>query len=430
MTHDAPNSARPAAPTPDAAQLTSSDRGTLQGEIARTFPKAHGSARLHFTSGNQVRLFRSGDEYFDALVERIRAASKSVVLEVYMFCEDEAGEKISAALVEAARRGIAVRVITDGIGTERTLKFYDDWRAHGVRFRIFNPRLFGRFGFSRTHRKISSVDGEISFVGGINVVDDLQNEGVRLDAPRWDFAVELIGPVAAEVKAAFELQWRRLDTNPMTSGIERTVQFVRRNLRVSIESSARGPQVAFVARDNLNSRRTIEKAYLHAIGRAREEVLLANPYFVPGRKLRRALVEAAERGVAVRLLIGRKEFRILDHAVPSLYGMLMRAGAQIAEYNKTLLHGKVAVIDGNWATIGSSNLDALSLLLNHEANVVIVNDPIVPDLRAAILSAFNDSGKIDPLRYAARPLPVRLLNWLTYNAYRLVMKLLTIGEYD
>lgn len=422
----------PNAPTPPyrSQEFSSSGANAESGDLARAYPRAHGSARLSFTTGNQLRLFKSGDAYFDALAERIRAASKFVVLEVYVFCHDEAGAKISAALVEAARRGISVRVITDGIGTERTLRFYDDWRAHGVRFRIFNPRLFGRFGFSRTHRKIASIDGEISFVGGINIVDDLENEGVRLDAPRWDFAVEIIGPAATEVHAAFEVQWRRLDQNPVASGFERTLDMIRRIPRTPTEAASRAPQVAFVARDNLNRRRTIEKAYLHAIGRAREEIVLANPYFVPGRKLRRALMSAAERGVTVRLLIGRKEFRLLDYAVPSLYGMLMRSGARIAEYNKTLLHGKVAVIDGNWATVGSSNLDALSLVLNHEANVVVVNDPIVPDLRAAILSAFDDSPQIDPQRYASRPVPVRLLNWLTYNAYRLAMKMLTIGEYD
>ncbi|HTJ94503.1 MAG TPA: cardiolipin synthase ClsB, partial [Pararobbsia sp.] len=413
-----------------AQEFTSADANPEWADAARAFPRAHGSARLSFTSGNQLRLFRSGDEYFAALAERIRAASKTVVVEVYVFSDDAAGAIISAALVEAARRGIAVRVITDGVGTEHTLRYYDDWRAHGVRFRIFNPHLFGRFGFSRTHRKIASIDGEISFVGGINIVDDLENEGERLDAPRWDFAVEIVGPVAVEVHAAFEVQWRRLDQSPVASGLERTLQFIRRAPRTADESSSRAPRVAFVARDNLTRRRTIEKAYLHAIGRAREELVLANPYFVPGRKLRRALVSAAQRGVRVRLLIGRKEFPLLDHAVPSLYGMLLRAGVEIAEYNKTLLHGKVAVIDGSWATVGSSNLDALSLVLNHEANVVIVNDPIVPHLRAAIVSAFDDSPRIDPLRYASRPLPTRLLNWLTYNGYRLAMKLLTIGEYD
>ncbi len=352
------------------------------------------------------------------------------MLEVYIFCHDEAGAQVSAALVDAARRGLAVRVITDGVGTARNLPYYDDWRAYGVRFRIFNPHLFGRFGFSRTHRKIAAIDGETAFVGGINIVDDLENDGVRLDEPRWDFAVEIAGPVATEVEAAFEQQWQRLELNPVSSTLRRTLTFVREGRPERIELTTRAPQIAFVARDNLNRRRTIERAYLHAIGHAREEIVLANPYFVPGRKLRRALVAAARRGLSVKLLIGRKEFRLLDYAVPLLYGMLLREGAKIAEYDKTMLHGKVAVIDGSWATVGSSNLDALSLVLNHEANVILANYPQVGELRNAILAAFDESPKIDRQRYAARPLSERLLNWFTYNAYRVAMKMLTMGEYD
>jgi cardiolipin synthase len=188
--------------------------------------------------------------------------------------------------------------------------------------------------------------------------------------------------------------------------------------------------VAFVARDNLINRRAIEKAYLTAIGQARSEVLLANPYFMPGRKLRRALVFAARRGVEVKLIIGRKEFKALDYAVPFLYRALLKAGVQIAEYEKTLLHGKVAVVDSNWGTVGSSNLDALSLMLNNEANVVLLNDPSIDALREAILVAFKDSRRIDEARYDARPAGERALNWLAYTTYRTVMKLLTVGGYD
>ncbi len=251
-----------------ASEFTSDEAPHGTGVINRALLRSRRGARLQFSAGNTLRLFQSGTDYFAALVERIRAARKSIVLEVYIFCVDDAGAMVSAALVEAAQRGLSVRVITDGIGTPQTLPYYDDWRAHGVRFRIFNPHLFGRFGFSRTHRKIVSIDGEVAFVGGINIVDDLENDGVKLDEPRWDFAVEMAGPVAVEVDAAFEQQWRRLERNPVTSTLRRTLTFVRGGLRASAEPTPRTPQIAFVARDNLNRRRTIEKAYLHAIGRA------------------------------------------------------------------------------------------------------------------------------------------------------------------
>lgn len=396
--------------------------------------------RYRFTSHNDVKLLRSGDEYFSALIERIDAAQHDVVLETYIFCDDNAGRAVSAALLRAASRGVKVRVITDGIGTAR-LPMLDEWAPAGLDHRIYNPHLFGRFGFSRTHRKLAVIDDQFAYCGGINIVDDYQNNGETLPYRRWDFAVELHGPVVADVRQAFEVQWRRIqlghrpfesmqpDFGPHTSTSLGSLR--RRRRRRNEELWAGGqPCVAFVARDNLINRRAIEKAYLAAIGQARHEILLANPYFMPGRKLRRALVFAARRGVVVKLIIGRKEFKALDYAVPFLYHALLRAGVQIAEYEKTLLHGKVAVVDSNWGTVGSSNLDALSLMLNNEANVVLVNDPSLNALREALVDAFKDARPIDEALYESRPVGERALSWLAYTSYRLAMKLLTVGGYD
>ncbi|HEY4297054.1 MAG TPA: cardiolipin synthase ClsB [Paraburkholderia sp.] len=396
--------------------------------------------RYRFTSDNDVKLLRSGDEFFAALVSRIDAAQHDVALETYIFCNDKAGQTISAALLRAASRGVKVRVITDGIGTAR-LPMFNEWPAAGVDHRIYNPHLFGRFGFSRTHRKLAVIDDQFAYCGGINIVDDYENNGETLPFRRWDFAVELHGPVVADVRQAFEVQWRRIqlghrpaDAMEPDLGPQSTISLGslrRRRRRRNEELWAGGqPCVAFVARDNLINRRAIEKAYLAAIGRARHEILLANPYFMPGRKLRRALVYAARRGVVVKLIIGRKEFKALDYAVPFLYHALLRAGVQIAEYEKTLLHGKVAVVDSNWGTVGSSNLDALSLMLNNEANVVLVNEPSMGALRDAILGAFKDARRIDEAHYESRPLGERVLNWLAYTSYRVAMKLLTVGGYD
>ncbi|AFT84501.1 cardiolipin synthase ClsB [Paraburkholderia phenoliruptrix] len=396
--------------------------------------------RYRFTSGNEVKLLRSGDEFFSALVARVDAAERDVVLETYIFCYDEAGQLVNAALLRAAARGVRVRVITDGVGTAR-LPMFNEWVGAGIEHRIYNPHIFGRFGFSRTHRKLAVIDDQFAYCGGINIVDDYENNGETLPYRRWDFAVELRGPVVNDVRQAFEVQWRRIrvghkpleslepDLSPKTTASLGSLR--RRRRRRNEELWAGGqPCVAFVARDNLINRRAIEKAYLAAIGQARSEVLLANPYFMPGRKLRRALVYAARRGVVVKLIIGRKEFKALDYAVPFLYRALLRAGVQIAEYEKTLLHGKVAVVDSNWATVGSSNLDALSLMLNNEANVVLVNDPSIDALREAMLAAFKDARRIDEAHYDARPAGERLLNWLAYTTYRLAMKLLTVGGYD
>jgi cardiolipin synthase len=151
---------------------------------------------------------------------------------------------------------------------------------------------------------------------------------------------------------------------------------------------------------------------------------------MPGRRLRRALIDAAARGVSVKLLIGRKEFAFLDHAVPFLYETLLAAGVQIAEYERTMLHGKVAVVDSQWATVGSSNLDALSLVLNNEANVLMVLHPEIAELRQCMLVAFAEAVPIDRVHYEARPMLERSLSWLAYMTYRAAMKLLTVGSYD
>ncbi|QDQ85354.1 cardiolipin synthase ClsB [Paraburkholderia megapolitana] len=401
-------------------------------------------SKYRFTAGNDVRLFCSGDDFFGALIARIDAATHDVALETYIFSDDEAGLAVADALKRAASRGVRVRVITDGIGTAR-LPMFNDWPQAGIEHRIYNPHLFGRFGFSRTHRKLAAVDDTYAFCGGINIVDDFDQNGTRLPYSRWDFAVELHGPVVADVRDAFEQQWQRIRSGHRTAESLRPDltpspddhrSLRRARLRTSSHArrpdlrSAAEPYVAFIARDNLINRRAIEKAYLTAIGQARTEVLLANPYFMPGRKLRRALVFAARRGIDVRLVIGRKEFAALDYAVPFLYRSLLKAGVKIAEYEKTMLHGKVAVVDSNWATVGSSNLDALSLVLNNEANVMLVQHREIDELRNAILLAFRDARRIDLARYEARPAGERLINWLAYTAYRAVMKLLTVGGYD
>lgn len=401
--------------------------------------------RLCFTVDNTVQLLQSGEMFLPALIERINAATREVSMETYIFADDPAGHAISDALKNAAHRGVRVRVITDGIGSAK-IPLFDEWPKANVEHRIYNPHLFGQLGFSRTHRKLVVIDHEIAFCGGINIVDDFAQNGARLDHPRWDFALEARGPVVADVREAFDLQWQRirlgvkpLPSHPPGSGQHEaeSTRSRRRSLRARLRAR-RGlihavdkPCVAFVARDNLVNRRAIERAYLAAISHAEEEVMLANPYFMPGRRLRRALARAAQRGVRVTLVIGKKEFVALDYATPFLYRNLLKYGVRIAEYEKTILHGKVAVVDSNWATVGSSNLDALSLVLNNEANMVLVNhENEIVKLRDAILTAFHDGQPVTAERYAARPLGIRLMSWLAYKGYRTMMKMLTIGRYD
>jgi cardiolipin synthase len=184
-----------------------------------------------------------------------------------------------------------------------------------------------------------------------------------------------------------------------------------------------------VVRDNLRNRRTIQRAYLQALGRARETAWLANPYFAPGRKMRDALCRAAERGVDVTLLLGVGQFRIQDAVARSYYPKLLKHGVRIFEYQKTQLHGKVAVVDDEWSTVGSSNYDGLSLFVNQEANIVVRDTGFARALRDHIRSGVKEAVSIHPEEFGSTPWYKRAWYGAAFLLYRGVMLLITMGKY-
>ncbi len=399
--------------------------------------------RLPFMqAAHQVRLLQGWEELFPALVEAIARSAREVRLETYIFAPDTAGEQMVEVLVQAARRGVAVHLVMDGVGTPA---LPPEWTqrldAAGVQWRIFQP--LGRLGllipsrWRRLHRKLCVVDGRVAFCGGINVLDDWYdpNHGV-LAAPRLDFAVRVTGPLVREVHEVMVQFWWRLQAGRKVREADwatawRMLEQERQQLdtlHATHPSAGRpaGLRAALLLRDNLRYRTRIEKAYRKAIAEAHEEILIANAYFLPGRKLRRALVLAAQRGVRVRLLLqGRYEYFMQFHAVRPVYAPLLRAGVEIHEYSPSFLHAKVAVIDGRWATVGSSNLDPLSLLLAREANVVIEDAAFAQQLRTRLVRAMDHEGRrIDPQEYAHRPWQQRLLDRLAFGVLRVALFLM------
>jgi cardiolipin synthase len=185
---------------------------------------------------------------------------------------------------------------------------------------------------------------------------------------------------------------------------------------------------AFVVRDNLRNRRTIQRAYLQALGHARHSALLTSPYFAPSRKLRRGLEQAAMRGVDVTLLLGVGQFRLQDAVSHSYYPKLLKAGVKIVEYRKTALHAKVAVIDDDWATVGSSNFDGFSLLVNQEANVVVTDADFSRALRQQIASGIADGEPISADAFNHRSWRTRLWHGTAFFVYRFLMRIITVGN--
>jgi cardiolipin synthase len=267
------------------------------------------------------------------------------------------------------------------------------------------------------HRKLAVIDGRIAFVGGINVVDD--NASATLAAPRLDYAVAVEGPLLTVVHRAAHHLWR----------LVRWANF-RRRIAVRLPTPAGGQRLgdvhaAFVVRDNLRHRRDIEEAYLDAIEAAKDEIVLANAYFLPGRRFRHALLDAAARGVRVVVLLqGRVEYVLQHYATQALYGSLIDGGVAIHEYRPSYLHAKVAVIDGNWATIGSSNIDPFSLLMAREANVIVRDTGFAVELRASLERAIAcDSVEIRADDLRKRSLLTRAACWLAYSAVRIAVGL-------
>lgn len=381
---------------------------------------------VSYVSANDVTLLESGIAYFPAMLAAIDAARYDILFETYIFAEDRVAHLIRDALIAAARRGVKVRVVVDWFGTghgaaARLGEAFDDT---GVHYRVFNPWF--RRGLARSHRKIVVVDREVAFVGGINCNDDWlcdYEPHEPLPAPRWDFAVEVRGPLVAQIHREAQAQWARVGHMRLIHRIE-----LFREMRKQAPSLGERPmQAAFLVRDNLRNRRMIQRAYLHAIGHARKSVIVANPYFAPGRKFREALSQAARRGVDVRLLIGVGEFRMQDAVAHSFYPRLIAAGVKVYEYRKTQLHAKVAVVDDDWATVGSSNIDGLSLFINQEANVVVRDEMFAATVRRHLEQGIMEAVHVVPEE-------VKRLGWarragygLAYRLYKLAMRIFSVG---
>ena len=378
-----------------------------------------------YTGGNRLKLLCTGGEYFPALEAALGAAQNEIHVETYIYEDDETGRRITSVLCDAARRGVAVYLMVDGFGAKdmaATLK--GELRDAGVQLLVFRPKIspltLKRERLRRLHRKIAVVDGRVAFVGGINIIDDMHTPGQI--PPRYDYAVEVEGPLVPVIHDAVDRLWARI------SWVYRG-RPVRRARRAP-DGTPRGSQrAALVVRDNFHHRSDIEDAYLAAIEAAREEIIIANAYFFPGRRFRQALVQAAGRGVRVTLLLqGRVEYILLHYASRALYGMLLKAGVEIREYHKSFLHTKVAVIDGHWATVGSSNIDPFSLMLAREANIVVEDRTFARELRMSLHRAMEEGAISVPReQWFNQPLRTRLPIWISYAAVRVLMGVFGYG---
>ena len=338
-------------------------------------------------TGTRLGLLENGEAFFPRVFAAIDAARREVLIETFILFEDKVGLALQRHLVAAASRGVRVELTVDGYGSPAfSPGFVAGLAEAGVRLRAFDPHrpLLGlrMHVFRRLHRKLAVVDGERAFVGGINFsADHLGDFGPEA---KQDYAVEVEGPVVAQIRG-FMLEALRGDGTgegwrpPRGGG---------------------GDAMRFVVRDNRARRRDIERTYREAIRAARREILVANAYFFPGYGFLRDLRRAARRGVAVTLVLqGEPDTKLARTAARMLYRHLAAAGVRLHEYCRRPFHGKVAVVDGEWATIGSSNLDPLSLSLNLRPNLVARDAAFAAGLRERLLRLLReDCSPVDDAR--------------------------------
>ncbi|NYT60329.1 cardiolipin synthase ClsB [Alcaligenaceae bacterium] len=356
--------------------------------------------RLKWHDGNQIDLLHNGKAFFPALCNAIDAAKRTVHLETYIFNLDRTGQRVLDHLRQACERGVKVRVVIDGFGSQEHAHDITRQLADmGAQFRVYRPEPSGlraiRFNLRRLrrlHRKVTTVDNAVAFVGGINILDDYvdvpdDGQGPR---PRFDFAVSLRGPIVDDIFRAQRSLWLRMawrkrdDWAAFYQRLKNIRQWMQSRRKDKQPVFSPGRRASLVLRDNIRLRQSIETVYLKTVAHAHAEVLIANAYFFPRRRLLKALERAAQRGVRVRLLLqGRSEYAMQYRASRYMYCKLLDDGIELYEYTASYLHAKVAVMD-ECAMVGSSNLDPFSLLLAREANVYVRDEAFARELTQAL----------------------------------------------
>jgi cardiolipin synthase len=365
----------------------------------------------------EYALLENGEEYFPAVFTAIERARREVFIETFILFEDSVGLALQKTLIGAAQRGVCVDVTVDDYGSPNlSPAFIEKLTAAGVRLHIYDPhpRLFGlRVNlFRRMHRKIVSIDGRIAFIGGINFGEDhLLSSG---PSAKQDYSLRVTGALARDIHRFARQQIAAFYQRRHWWSKRRAARRGRRFLALRRRGDA-----FLVIRDNDAHRNDIEQVYRAAIRAAEYEIVIACAYFFPGFRLLQHLRRAARRGVKVRLILqGAPDMPQARTWAMMLYPSLLDAGVEIHEYCRRPLHAKIAVIDGAWCTVGSSNLDPLSLSLNLEANVVIRDRAFNSEVHKRLRRLYEQCRRVDRDSIPRGSLWLMLSNVVAYHGTR------------
>ncbi len=379
-------------------------RGRVKRAVRRWRERLRRLPRSGKSTHNRVRLLHDGAQALPAMLAAIAGAKEEVLLEMYWFGSDRTGRKFADALIERARAGVCVRVIYDALGSiEAGVAMFDEMQANGIEVFEFNPIAPWRTRFrfarinNRDHRKLLVVDGQLAITGGFNLGDpwaprDQGGQGWR------DDGVEIRGSAALSIRALF---YRTFPAKPLA-------------LKPRLYNEG-DTEVTVLASEYHAERRDIYDGYINAIARASRDILITNSYFIPARRVRKALARAVTRDVRVRVLMPRDtDVKLAQLASRNLYARLMKDGIELYEWGGGILHAKTAVIDDDWSTVGSFNFDARSIYNNLELNVAMVCKEVNAALRKRVEADLEQSVKIELTSWNKRSWFLRLIERFVY----------------
>jgi cardiolipin synthase len=374
--------------------------------------------------GNKIALLQDGEATYAAMFAAIRGARDHINLETYIIEDDEIGGKFADLLLEQQRRGIQVNVIYDSVGAISTPKaFFERLTAGGIEVLEFNPLnpLTAKKSWlinNRDHRKLLLVDGRVAFLGGVNIssvyssgsVVSRREKSAESQAGWRDTDLRIEGPVVGELQKLFMETWRKQRGKPLAEKEYFPVlQAQGKEIVRAIGSTPDDPYSL------------IYLTLISAIGNAEKQVYLTNAYFVPDPQLLKSLIDAAGRGVDVKLILpGRSDSQVVFNAGRSHYSTLLKSGVNIFERRGAILHSKTALIDGVWSTVGSTNLDWRSFLDNDEINAVIIGREFAGQMQAMFAKDLEASDRIDPEKWERRSPVLRFKEWLAGLLQRLL----------
>lgn len=375
-----------------------------------------------YTTGNKISVIRGGKDYFDLLLQLISKAIDTIHLQVYIFDDDETGGLIANALKAAAARGVAVYLLADGYASQvMSASFLNQLQEAGVHFRFFEPIFksknfyFGR----RMHQKIFVADAAVALVGGINITNRYNDMPGK---PAWlDYALYMHGPVAKELCVLCWKTWNGF--TPQTRFEPCNEKAMVFDLQNEVTGMLKVRRNDWVRRKN-----EISASYIKMLREARSHITILCSYFLPGKIIRKLLSKAAKRGVRIKIITaGVSDVRVAKNAERWMYDWLLRNNIELYEYQPAVLHGKVAVCDGEWLTIGSYNVNNISAYASIELNIDVFNSPLPATMNNMLEQIIqNDCITITKEKHQhSKNIFKQFIRWCSYQFIRMLFYMLT-----